>query len=55
MRSESSFCVILCGSAEVTFRETSGSLETDGCSVSSGLFSSSSSQPRGKELSGVLE
>jgi hypothetical protein len=51
MRSESSLCVILCGSAKVTFRKNSRSLEVDGCGLSSGVFSSSSSQSSEK-LSG---
>jgi hypothetical protein len=57
MRSEGSFSVILCSSAEVTFRKNSGSLEVDGCGVSSGVCSSSSSLSRGKLLGGggVLE
>jgi hypothetical protein len=54
IRSERSFCVILCGAAEVTFRKNSGSLEVDGRGVSSGVFSSSSSEAREK-LTGVLE
>jgi hypothetical protein len=48
MRSESSLCAILNDSAEVAFRKNSGSLEVDGCGVSSGVFSSSSSQSREK-------
>jgi hypothetical protein len=51
MRSESSFCVILCGSAEVTFRKISRSLEVNSCGASSGVFSSSSAESREK-LSG---
>ena len=38
MRSESPFCVILCGSAEVTVRKTSVSLEADGCRISQSVF-----------------
>ena len=34
--SESSSCVIFCGSAEVTFRKNSEPLEVNGCCVSSG-------------------
>jgi hypothetical protein len=41
MRSESPFCVILCGSAEVTFGKNSKSLEVAGCGVSSGVLPSS--------------
>ena len=40
--------MILCGSAEVTFRKNSRSLEVDGC----GVFSSSQSR---EKLTGVLE
>jgi len=46
--------MIFCGSAAVTFRKNSGPLEVNGCCVSSGEFSSSSSQSRGKNR-GVLE
>jgi hypothetical protein len=52
MRSESFLCVVLCGSAEVTFRKNYRSLEVDGCGVSSGVFSSSSAKSREK-LSGA--
>ena len=52
--SEYSFCVILCGSAEVRFRKTSGYPEVVGCCDSLFLFSSSSSFSREK-LSGVLQ
>jgi hypothetical protein len=51
MRSESYFCLILCGSSEVRFKNNSRSLEVDGCGVSTVVFSSSSSQSREK-LSG---
>jgi hypothetical protein len=52
MRSENSFCIILCGSAEVRFRKNSGCHEVDGCDVSLGVFSSSLSQSREELLEG---
>jgi hypothetical protein len=55
MRSETSFCVIVCAWAEVTFKKNSKSLEVDGCGVSTGVSSSSSSHSREKlsEGSGI--
>jgi hypothetical protein len=44
LRSEISFCVILCGSPEVTFGKNSGSLDVGACCILLGVFSFSSSQ-----------
>jgi hypothetical protein len=55
MRSESAFCMILCGLAEVMFRTNTRSFEVGGCSVSLGVFSSSSSQSRERLCRRVLE
>lgn len=50
MRSESSLWAIFFGSAEITFSKNSGSLKVNGCGVSSGAISSSSSQSRGDKV-----
>ena len=52
MRSRSYFCMTLCSSAEVTFKNNFESLEVDGYYVSLGVFISFSSHSGGGDSVG---